>query len=76
MQLICSRSGDRNDCYSTYSRLYQDPRDDKFFVESGHHWAGLGEDTLNEEKQPMMWIEENITYLTDEEAERVEKLLS
>lgn len=75
MQIICEQSGDPNDCYSTYRRLYQDPRDGKFFVQFGHHWAGLGDDTLSPEPQPMMWIEENMASLSDEETERVEELL-
>lgn len=76
MEEICGRSGDSNDCYGTYSHLMRDQRDGKFFHWAGHHWAGLGEDTLELVVDAAAFIEEEEYTLDADEAARVESLLT
>lgn len=46
MSCIISREGDSNDCYSTYSRIMLDERDNTHYLWSGHFWGGLGPDEI------------------------------
>jgi len=75
MSLICARSGNRNDCYSTFCSVLQDERDNTFYAFYGNNWSGLGPDTLEPISDVISFIEENFTSLGDDEVKRVEKLL-
>jgi hypothetical protein len=75
MACVARREGDSNDCYSTYSRLMKDSRDNTYYLWSGHFWAGLGDDSLTLVEDVIDFLERSGWSLSGEEAEEVEELL-
>lgn len=76
LERVAKRSGNPNECYSTFSIVLHDPRDGKFFHFHGHHWGGLGDDQLELIDSPAEFIEEQGYELSDEDAAKLADLLN
>jgi hypothetical protein len=74
MERIAGRSGNPNDCYSTYDYLLYDKRDGKYFRHQGYYWDGLGPDTLYLIEDPAALIESEKYQLSDTEVLRLREL--
>lgn len=75
MVRVAGKSGDPNECYSTFSYLLRDERDGECFNFYGHHWAGLGQDQLVHVPKPLEFIEREDFVLSDEDAAKIETML-
>ena len=75
LEQIACREGNPNDCYSGYSRLLHDPRDDTYYLWSGSFWAGLGPDQLREVADPIEYLEGERWTLSNVEAQAIQGIL-
>jgi len=74
MTTVCSRSGNRNDCYSMFSVVLKDERDNTYYHFSGHNWSGVGNDTLAALDNPKEHIEQSGYELTEDQSKVVESM--
>jgi hypothetical protein len=74
LECVCGRDGEPSRCYSTYSYLLHDPRDQTWYVWRGNHWAGLGPDSLEGVEDPLELCEEEGYELSAEQTARLEAL--
>ena len=47
LQILFSRTGNPDDCYSTYNHICIDNIDKSLFLWHGNYWSGLGPDSLD-----------------------------
>jgi hypothetical protein len=72
---MAEKSGDPNDCHSTYARLLYDERDGLWLAWRGHHWGGLGADTLKKVQDPIHWLEANRVEVDTEDFEAIKNIV-